>query len=162
MISLIAAVGKNYELGKNNKLIWNIKEDMKFFKETTIGHTVIVGHNTFMSFPNGLTNRKMIVISNSISSDIEKSIFVTTDIDEIIKKYSSNEEEVFVIGGASIYKQFVDYADKIYLTEIEAECIDADTFFPIFKLEDYSKDVLKTGVDNEIEYRMCLYKKKGL
>lgn len=160
MISLIAAVGKNLELGKDNKLIWNIKEDMNFFRKTTSGHTVIVGFNTFNSFPNGLPNRKMIVISSSLNSIPDKNIFVTTDIPSLISKYSNSEEEVFVIGGANIYKQFIMYADRIYLTEIDDECLNADTFFPVFNYENYFRKVIKKDNLNDIGYEICLYSKK--
>ena len=130
MISMIASVGKNRELGKDNNLIWHIPDDMKFFKETTMGHVVIMGLNTYKSLPTKLKDRKMAVISDVEIDDNEIEVF--KDIDSVIDKYGNSKQEVFIIGGASIYKQFIEYANRLYLTEIDDVCSKADTFFPRF------------------------------
>ena len=114
MISMIASVGRKLEIGKNNQLIWHIPEDMKFFKNTTMGHKVIMGKNTYLSLPGDLPGRKMIVLS---SSSVDKDVMVVNDIKEILDKYLDSDEEVFIIGGAFVYKKFIDYADKLYLSE---------------------------------------------
>ena len=129
MISMIAAIGKNNELGKNNDLIWHFKEDMKFFKETTMDHKVVMGRKTYESLPGGLPGREIIVIS---TKPVDKDIIYYNNINSIVDKYKNTEEEIFICGGASIYKQFLPYADKLYLTEIDSEDEDADTFFPEF------------------------------
>ena len=157
MISMIASVGKRGELGKNNELIWHIPEDMKFFKNTTMGHTVIMGKNTYLSLPGNLPGRQMIVLSSSMD---DKDVNVTSNIDEILDKYLEVEEEIFIIGGAFVYKQFIDYADKIYLTEIDDECLSADTFFPSFDKNEWDREIINTGIHNNLSYEMCKYIRK--
>ena len=139
MISMIASVGKNMELGKNNNLIWHFKEDMKFFKETTMGHKVIMGRKTYESLPGNLPGREMIVIS---TKTVDGDVIVFNDINSIVDKYKNSQEEIFIIGGASIYKEFLPYASKIYLTEICAEDLAADTFFPSFNKDDWNKVII--------------------
>ena len=117
MISMIAAIGKNNELGKNNNLIWHFKEDMQFFKKMTMGHVVIMGRKTYESLPGPLSGRKMVVVS---TKDVDKNVLVVNLINKIVDDYKDSKEEVFIVGGESIYKQFLPYANKLYLTEIEA------------------------------------------
>ena len=156
MISMIASVGKNMELGKNNNLIWHFKEDMKFFKETTMGHKVIMGRKTYESLPGNLPGREMIVIS---TKTVDGDVTVFNDINSIVDKYKNSQEEIFIIGGASIYKEFLPYASKIYLTEICAEDSMADTFFPSFNKDDWNKEIISENVENNIQFKMCLYQK---
>ena len=129
MFSIIAAVGKNNELGKKGDLIFHIKEDMQFFKETTTGHTVVMGFKTWESLPKKLPNRKNIVVS---FEEIEGPDECITDLVQFIKDNENTNEEIFVIGGGSIYAQFIDHAKRIYLTEIDGEDSEADVFFPTF------------------------------
>ena len=108
MFSIIVAVGKNMEIGLNNKLLWNIPEDLKKFKEITTGKTIIMGKNTFDSIGRPLPNRRNIVLS---FEDFDKSnldIEVYNDFDELIKNLSNLKEEIFIIGGASIYKKALE------------------------------------------------------
>ncbi len=128
MISLIAAIGKNNELGKNNTLLWHMPADMKFFRDTTRGHTVIMGRKTFESLKGPLPNRKNIVITRD-KSYISHGVNVVHSLQEALKE-SGVKDEVFIIGGAEIYKQAMDYADRLYITHIDAEDKKADTFFP--------------------------------
>ena len=156
MISMISSVGKNGELGKGNKLIWHFKEDMKFFKETTMGHTVIMGRKTYESLPGKLPGREMIVVSTkAVDGDIQ----VISSINNIVDKYRDSDEEVFVIGGASIYKQFLPFAKRLYLTEINDVDLDADTFFPKFNKKEWKKTILKKCVFNDTIFNICLYEK---
>ena len=157
-INIIAAIGKNNELGKNNDLIWKFKEDMKFFKETTIGHPVVMGRKTFESLPNVLPNRKNIVISRSeiINNEIE----VYKSIRDFLVKYKKYNDDVFIIGGAMIYKEFIDIASKVYLTEIEDECKDADVYFPAFNKNDFNKEIICEKEENNIKFNHVLYKRK--
>ncbi len=128
MISLIAAVGKNNELGKNSTLLWNLPADMRHFRETTSGHTVIMGRKTFESIGKPLPNRRNIIITRDEKYKKE-GIEVVHSLPEAMKK-AYNEKEVFVIGGAEIYKQAISLADKLYITHIKAEDKEADAFFP--------------------------------
>ena len=118
-LTIIAAIGKNNELGYKNDLIWHLPDDLKFFKEKTTGKTIVMGYNTFLSLPKLLPNRKHIVLSTD-KLDI-KDVTSFTNLDELIKFIKEIDEEVFIIGGASIYKQFINLVDKMYLTEVESE-----------------------------------------
>jgi len=128
MISLIAAIGKNNELGKGNTLLWHMPEDMKYFREKTKGRTVIMGRKTFESLKGPLPNRKNIVITRD-KKYLRHGVDVVHSLEEAIEKVK-NEEEVFIIGGAEIYKQALPIADRLYITHIEAEDVEADSFFP--------------------------------
>ena len=142
IISIIAAIGKNNELGKNNTLLWHLPADMKHFKEITSGHTVIMGRKTFESIGQPLPNRRNIVVTRDEKYKAE-NIEITHSLEEAFKiertspqpspyqgEGAKNNEEVFVIGGAEIYKQALEYAQKLYITQIEAEDKDANVFFP--------------------------------
>ena len=157
-ISMIAAVGKNNELGKNNGLIWDLKEDLKFFKETTMGHPVVMGRNTFLSLPKVLPGRKNIVISHV--DLINDKIEVYKSIKEFLENYKNFNEELFIIGGASIYRQFIDLASKLYLTEIDATDKDADVYFPEFNKDNYERVLLSQNDNSNPKYKHVLYKKK--
>ncbi len=132
-ISIIAAVGKNRELGKGNDLIWRIPADLKRVRELTTGHPIIMGRKTYDSIGRPLPNRTNIVITRSqmciegclVVDSLEKGIEAAKAIDS---------EEIFIFGGASIYEESMPMVDRLYLTVIDAEDKDADTFFP-----DYSE-----------------------
>ena len=157
-INIIAAVGKNNELGKSNDLVWRLKGDMKFFRDTTMGHSIVMGRKTFESLPKILPGRKHIVIStNEIKND---EIELYKSIRDFLTQYKDIEEDVFIIGGASIYKQFVDLANKMYLTEIDASDEYADVYFPEFNKEDWDREELASNQENSINYKHVLYKKK--
>ena len=153
-ISIIAAVGKNLELGKNNDLIWHFKDDMKFFRETTTGHPVIMGRKTFESLPKALPNRRNIVITKN-TDFVAQNAETVSSLEEAMSLCEN--EEAFIIGGGQIYKEFLPYADRLYLTEIEDECSDADTFFPYFEKEKYKKSVLKVNEAVGIKFSHILY-----
>lgn len=155
-VSMIAAVGKNLELGKNNNLIWHFKEDMKFFKDTTMGHTVVMGRKTFESLPKALPGRKNIVISSNAEYQAQGATVVTS-VEQALQ--IADNEEIFVIGGGKIYAEFLPYADKLYLTEINAECEDADTYFPQFNKSEYIKEIINYYDIDGVEFYHVVYKK---
>lgn len=131
-ISLIAAIAsENRALGKDNKLIYQIPEDLKRFKEITSGHTVIMGRKTFESIGYSLPNRLNIIITRDKNYS-GKGIIVVHSLDEALQQVQS-EDEVFIIGGGQIYNEAIKIADKLYLTIVEGNPT-ADTFFP-----DYSE-----------------------
>lgn len=158
-LSLIVAIGKNNELGLNDNLIWNLKGDMHFFKETTIGHTVIMGNNTFKSLPCLLPNRHNIVITDNTNYH-PKGVTIFCNIKEVLKYVEKSKDECFVIGGASIYKQFLEYCDTLYITEID-DSHKCDVYFPKISKEEYEKEVLKENIENNIKYRFVKYIKRG-
>lgn len=157
-ISLIAAIGKNNELGKNNDLIWKFKEDMKFFKETTMEHPVVMGRKTFESLPNVLPGRKNIIISRSNLNYNEIEIYKS--IRDFLVNYENYNDEIFIIGGASIYSQFIDIASKMYLTEIDVVESNADVYFPKFDINDWNKEIIKKSEENMVRFNHVLYKRK--
>ena len=130
---------------------------MKFFKETTMGHVVVMGRKTYESIPGGLPGREIIVIS---TRPVDGDIKVYDNINIVVDKYKNTEKEIFICGGASIYKQFLPYADLLYLTEINSEDNDADTYFPKFNKKNYKKKVLSKDKYKDIEFEMCLYERK--
>ena len=155
-ISIIAAVGKNLELGKNNDLIWHFKEDMRFFKETTTGHNVVMGRKTFESLPKALPNRRNIVISSN-PDYVAEGAEVVTDINDI---YSLAEnDEVFIIGGGKIYSRFINDADKLYMTEIDAAQPSADVYFPSFDKAEYIREVINNYCIDGVNFSHVLYSK---
>ena len=156
-ISMIAAIGKNRELGKNNDLIWHFKEDMKFFRETTTGNTVVMGRKTFESLPHALPNRRNVVITTN-KDYVAEGAEVVTSVQEA--KELTKNDNVFIIGGGKIYNEFLKYSDKLYLTEIDDECSDADTFFPEFNKEDYTSEKLTDFIVDGIHFSHILYEKK--
>ena len=156
-ISMIACVGKNLELGKNNDLIWHIPNDLKYFRKVTSGKTVIMGRKTFDSLPGVLPKRRNIVLQHSSKKHI-KDVEIFNDILSILENIK-DEEEAFIIGGASIYKQFLPYADKLYLTEVDAECLDADVYFPQFDKSLYKKEIIGSEENNSLMYQYVVYKK---
>ena len=132
MISLIAAIGKNNELGKNNTLVWSMPTDLKYFREKTMGHPVIMGRKTFESIGRPMPNRRNIIITRAL--DYKKDgIEVVNSLDQAINSARTplaDNEEIFIIGGEEIFKQAMPLAERLYITHIEAQDKDADTFFP--------------------------------
>lgn len=136
---MIAAIGKNRELGQNNKLLWHIPEDAKRFKDLTEGHAVIMGRKTYESLPEKfrpLPNRTNIVVTrNSTFTTTTAQLIVVNSLEAAIEAAKKIEKkEIFIIGGAQIYGEGIKYADKLYLTLVDKEYPDADAFFP-----DYSE-----------------------
>lgn len=145
MISLIAALAKNRVIGKNNDLPWRLPDDMKYFMETTKGHCVIMGRKNYDSLPQKfrpLANRTNIVVTRQQNFEAEGCIVVHSMEDALKTAQQHNEKEVFVMGGAEIYAQALKAANRLYLTEIDAE-IDGDTFFPVVNYKAY-KEVSRT------------------
>lgn len=137
-ISLIAAVAKNLAIGKNNKLLYYIPEDLKRFKKITSGHTVIMGKRTFESMGSKpLPNRTNIVIALEQDYIAPGCVTVHTIDDAFAKAKELEKDEIFVIGGGSIYAQTIKHADKLYVTVIDDEPEGADAFFPPY--QDFKK-----------------------
>ena len=156
--SIIAAIGKNRELGKDNDLIWHLPNDLKFFRQVTSNHTIVMGRNTFESLPRMLPNRKHIVLTSR--DGLPNEVEVYRELKQILEKYKDTEEEIFIIGGASIYTQFLEHSSKLYLTEIDAEEETASVYFPEFNQQQYDREVLQENEDNGISYKHVLYIKK--
>ncbi len=158
MLIIIAALGKNKEIGANNKLLWYLLSDLKFFKEMTINHKIVMGRRTFESLPKLLPGRKHIIISKN-GIDFPDEVIVCRSVNEFLDTYNK-PEDIFVIGGESIYQELIDYTDKMYLTEINEGYPLADKYFPNFEINDWNKEVLDTKEDNGVQYTHTLYSRK--
>ena len=156
-LTQIAAIGKNRELGKDNTLIWHFKEDMKFFREQTKGHIIVMGRKTFESLPGMLPKRHHIVISRSNPS-LPEGVEVFSSIEDFINAYKDVDEEIFVIGGAQIYAQMLPYSSRLLLTEID-KGYDADAFYPEFDSSLYQRTILTDITENGVHYNHVEYKK---
>lgn len=161
---MIAAItDKSRAIGYNNSLLFNLPSDLKYFKETTSGHTILMGRKTYESLPiRPLPNRTNIVISGNMESD--NGVIVFKDINSALNYIDETGDTVFVCGGVKIYQEFLPYARKLYLTIIEEESLNksfnADTFFP-----DYDKDIYeviyeKKENENNINYKFVVFENK--
>jgi dihydrofolate reductase len=160
-LSLIAGIGSNNELGRDNKLLWNLPADMKHFRDTTSGHPVIMGRKTFESIGRSLPNRRNIIITGD-PSYTRDGIEVVHSLDEAIALFKDTDDEVFVIGGAEIYKLAISIADKLYITHI-AKAFEADTFFPNIdssQWEETSRETHEPDEKNNYAYALTTYGRK--
>ena len=162
MLSIIVAKAANNVIGKDNKLIWNIPDDLKRFKKITTGHTIIMGRKTFESLGRILPNRKHVILCNDMEMNIEdERVEILEDI-SLLDKYINSEEENFVIGGATIYKLLMPYVDKMYITEIEKE-FEGDAVFPNIDEKEWSIENIelpdKTN-QQPFEYKYITYIRK--
>ena len=161
-MNIIVAADKNWAIGKNNKLLVSIPQDMKFFRETTTGKVVVMGRKTLESFPGGqpLKKRVNIVLTSDKNYHVNGADIVHS-IDallEELKKYPA--EDIYVIGGESIYRQLLPYCDKAYVTKIE-HAYDADTFFPNLD-EDPQWRMTKTSDEQtyfDLDYEFTIYER---
>lgn len=155
-ISIVVAVGENNAIGRNGDLLWRLPKDMQFFKETTIGHNVLMGRKTYESIPpkfRPLVGRVNIVVSRQQGYEAP-GCRVVANVDEAIAFANANEEdELMVIGGGEIYRQLFDRADRIYLTKVKHSFDDADTFFPQLSASRWEvKQVQKHYADDKHAY----------
>lgn len=127
LLSIIAAVAENGAIGRNNQLLWHIPEDLKYFKKLTTGHAVIMGRKTFDSIGKPLPNRQNIVITKNVRLHGSGEVSFVSSLQEALQ--AAQGDEVFIIGGASIYEAAMPLAQRLYITRVHA-AFDADTFFP--------------------------------
>ena len=160
-ITLIAAIGKNNELGKNGNLIWKFKEDLDFFKSHTMGKPMVMCYNTFYSLRKGkpLPGREHIVLTSK-NLDPNPQITIVRSIDELLKYIEEYKDEVMVIGGAMLYNTMLSYANKLVLTEIDAIDKEADAYFPDFNKEEWDSELQGEYEENGIKYKRLVYTRK--
>ena len=161
MLSIIVAKAKNNIIGKDNKLIWHLPEDLKRFKALTTGHTIIMGRRTFESLGRVLPNRKHVVFSQNPDFKVDdENVEVVHSLLQI-QEYIESDEEAFVIGGAMIYGLLMPYVTKMYITQINQE-FEGDTFFPKFNLEKWKIVDTQKGIkdeNNNLDYEFITYEK---
>jgi dihydrofolate reductase len=163
MISIIVAVSEDWGIGKDNELLWHISEDLKRFKKLTSGNAVIMGKKTWESLPRRpLPGRKNIVLTDDPNESIENSV-TAYSIDDALDKCGP-AEEIFIIGGGSIYRQFMPIADRLFITHVHKKA-PADIFFPeidrsVWKI--IEKEEFKTDESNSIPYTYTVYGRKEI
>lgn len=164
MFSIIVLIDKNNGIGYKNKLLYKIPKDLKRFKSLTLNHTLIMGNNTYKSLPKNLPSRNHIILSHK-DSFIKKNngFFIKTekDINNLLKKYKDSKEEIFIIGGASIYKLFLPYTNKMYITQIINKEKKADSYFPCINYNLYKKTYKSEMfiTNDNIQYNFINYEK---
>lgn len=169
ILSIISAIGENNEIGLENKLLWDLPRDMKHFRETTSGHTVIMGRKTFESIGRPLPKRRNIIITRD-TTYMKDGIEVANSLDEALrmaslengKKFEENQDEVevFIIGGAEIYKQAIEKANRLYITHVKAN-FNADVYFPVIGPEwkEISRSDYEADNENKFPHSFVIYKK---
>lgn len=161
-ISIIVAVAENYAIGLNNDLLCHLSDDLKRFKKLTTGNVIVMGKKTYESLPvKPLPNRLNIVITDN-PTDCFDNCITAFSIEDAVEKMD-NEKENFIIGGGSIYKQFLPIADHLYLTRIH-KTFEADTFFPEINEDDWEticKEDVKADEKNEFDYTYLILKRKN-
>ncbi|AOW22050.1 diacylglycerol kinase [Urechidicola croceus] len=158
-LTLIAAIGSNNALGKDNDLIWHLPADLQHFKNSTSGHHIIMGRNTFESIGKALPNRTNVIITRNPNYSVENCIIVNTLEDAI--KIAENDNNPFIVGGAQIYNQAINLVDKLIITEVHKD-FEADTFFPkidksIWK--EVNRQNFKADEKNKYDYSFVTYLK---
>ena len=158
-LTIIAAVSINNVIGNKNKLIWDLPNDLKRFKELTTGHSVIMGRKTFDSLPNPLPNRDNIIITRNTDYS-NPDIKVCSSIEDAIN-LTKTDSQPFIIGGGEIYSQTINLVDKIELTRVYKE-FDGDAFFPEIPLDNFeliNEEIYNSNAENEFDYSFLTYKK---
>ena len=160
IISIIVAIASNNAIGKDNQLLWHIPDDLKRFKKLTTGHTIVMGKRTFESLPlRPLPNRRSVVITDIPGEQIEGCIMAYS-IDDAIRKMEPGAEN-FIIGGGSVYRQFLPLADKLYLTLVEKD-FEADTYFPEIDFSLWDTEFSEEANSDEFSFKYVnLTKKTG-
>jgi len=153
MIIGIAAVDRKGAIGKRGKLPWHYSADMKFFKETTTGHAVVMGRKTWLTIGKPLKNRLNIVLSRDSNIEPQESLIVLSDVDSVIAFSEKLTTDLFVIGGAQIYEAFMPHIDQWIITQVPLTVSGADAFMPEGYLDGFKKSESKSiGDDLTVEY----------
>ena len=163
IVSIIVAMSANRGIGRNNDLMWHLPEDMKFFKDKTLGHPVIMGRKNYESIPEKyrpFKNRLNIVISSQLNYNAPDCILVQNLEDALVAARANDEQEVFVIGGGQIYAQALSkgLVNRMYITEVNALFSDAEVFFPEFDENEWEKKSFMTkDKDDKHPYSFVVY-----
>lgn len=161
-LTIIVAAGEDNAIGKDNDLIWHLKDDLKHFKKLTSGHHIIMGRKTFESFPKPLPNRTHIVITRQNNYKVPDGVIVVSNLEDALDA-ARNDNQPFIIGGGEIYKQSINLADKLELTRVHATFDGADTFFPDIDLNQW-KEISRTTHDADEDHKYAFsfitYKRK--
>ena len=163
IISAIAAIDKNRAIGRKNELMWHLPADLRMFKQTTAGHTVIMGRKTMDSLGKPLPKRTNMVITRQ-EGYRQEGAFVFNTIEEAIESArQNNESEAFILGGGEIYRQTLPLFDKMYLSQIDHAFEGADTWFPEFNRNEWelvTKMPFPADENNPYSFNFCVYQRK--
>ncbi len=158
MLSLIVAIANDNVIGLDNKMPWHYPEDLKYFKQTTLNHKVVMGYNTYMSIIDYLKkpfpDRENIIISFDKQTSQFDNVVFYDNLDTIVDKYKNSEEEVFIAGGMSIYEQMIEHCDRLYITHIN-KSFEGDAFFPTIDFSKYKK--LSSTISGDLDF--CIYER---
>jgi len=160
LISLIVAMDKHRLIGRDNQLPWHLPQDLAYFKKVTMNHKIIMGRKTFESIGRPLPGRENIIITRD-STYSQEGCTILHSIDEILKLSSRSNEELFVIGGAEIFKEILSVSDRLYITEID-DVFEGDTYFPDRKETEWKKISIEKGTKDEknpYDFEFVVYEK---
>lgn len=156
--TLIVAASENNAIGKNNRMLWHLPNDFKYFKNNTMDHSIVMGRKTFESIGKALPGRRNIVITRQPTFQAE-DVDVANSLQEVMT-YCRDEREVFIIGGAQIYQQALPLASKVLLTRVHTEIDDADAYFPVLPAEDWelvSSEAHSKDEKHQFDYTFEVY-----
>jgi dihydrofolate reductase len=162
-ISMIVAMDDNNGIGNNNKLLWHIPKDLKWMKEKTMGRVIVMGRNSYediITYTKGkpLPGRTNVVLSSKDPSEFNEGFVVVKTIDEVIKKFA-NEEKIFILGGAQVYKSFLPLADELIITHVQTK-LQADAFFPQVDYSLFNTVYQQDEQENGFNFTFKIYEKK--
>lgn len=159
-LNIIVAMGNNNVIGNDNKLLWKLKTDLKFFKKTTSNCPIIMGRKTYESIGKPLPNRTNIILTNNKKySNQYPNLHIFNDIKQSIKYINNFDSDCYVIGGSEIYKQLLPYCDELLITHVNCD-LNGDTSFPRINLSKYKSDVLldiKKSETDEYDFKTIKY-----
>jgi dihydrofolate reductase len=160
-ISIIVAIASNHAIGKDNDLLWHISKDLQRFKRLTENHTIVMGKNTYFSLPRRPLPKRTNLVITDVAGEQINDCLMAYSIEDAIAKMKKGEEN-FIIGGGSIYKQFLPLADKLYITRVHQD-FEGDVFFPEIKPEEWdllSAENITDDPQNDFSYTFEIYKRK--
>ncbi|RAP78241.1 dihydrofolate reductase [Paenibacillus montanisoli] len=163
MITMIAAMARNRVIGIDNGMPWHLPAEMAHFRRSTLGKTVVMGRKTFESLGRPLKNRRNVILTRSLDYNPEGCEIVHS-VEEALARYGSPEEELIIMGGSEIYKQFMPYADKLLLTEVDA-VVEGDAYFPEFRASEWTeshRDPYTKDEQNAYDFAIVTYIRDGL
>lgn len=156
-LAIIACISQDRGLGKDGKLLWNLKPDMQFFRQTTLGHPVVMGGKTYRSIGQPLPGRENIVLTRETEIPGVRVFHDKIALDEFLEQIPGPK---FIIGGASLYSDYLDRADMLYLTEVQATK-PADVYFPEFRRSDFDREVLSQNEVDGIKFEIVKYQRRS-
>lgn len=159
-ITLIVAAAENNAIGKNNQMPWHLPNDFKYFKKNTLAHSVVMGRKTFESIGKPLPERRNIVLTRDLHFKSDQEIDVVNNVQEVFT-YCRDEREVFIIGGANVYQQFLPLAQKVLLTRVHTH-LEGDAFFPELAVNDWkltAQDKQEKDEKHAFDYTFEVYER---